>query len=66
MIITLYLHANKESAWEEAERAGLTGEALNLARFLGYEHKMEYEVDQQTGEGELVRVDGRQVLAAKE
>jgi hypothetical protein len=65
MIITLYLHGSKETAYDKAEQAGLKGEALKTAMYLGYEHKMEYEVDPKTGEGTLLRVDGRQLLFGK-
>lgn len=61
MRIILYLHSSKESAWDAAEKAGLTGEALAMAKYLGYEHKMEYEVDPQTGEGHLISVDGKEL-----
>jgi hypothetical protein len=60
----LYVHGSKEDAWEKAEAAGLTGEAVLAARFLGMEHKMEYEVDPKTGFGELISVDGRELAPA--
>jgi len=61
MKITLYLHSSKESAYEAARAAGLRGEVLKAAMYLGYEHKMEYEVDPETGIGTLVAVDDRKI-----
>jgi hypothetical protein len=62
MRITIYVHSSKEQSYDEAEKAGLTGEALKAAKFLGYEHKMEYEVDPTTGFGELIAVDDRKLM----
>lgn len=61
MRIILHVHGDKESSYAEAEKAGLTGEALKMAMYLAYEHKMEYEVDPQSGEGKLISVDGREL-----
>lgn len=61
MRIILYLHSSKENSCERAEAAGLTGNALTRAMYLGSEHKMEYEVDPATG---LVAVDGRLLAPA--
>ena len=65
MRIVLYVHGSKEAAWDAAEKAGLKGEAVMAARFLGGEHKMEYEVDPKTGFGDLVAVDDRKVMKKK-
>ena len=56
--ITLYAHISREDACDAAVKAGLTGEALRLASYLGTEHKMEYRVNPETGDGILVAVDG--------
>lgn len=61
MIITVYLHASKEHAYDAAFKAGLRGDALDKAMFLGYEHKIEYEVDPVTGDGVPVKIDGREI-----
>lgn len=39
MIIELYAHTDKETAWDVAQKAGLTGDALGNARHLGSEVK---------------------------
>lgn len=57
MIIELYAHTSKEAAWEAAEKAGLTDDALRMACYLGSEVKLKYQVDPATGEGILIAVD---------
>ncbi len=61
MKIEIYVHASRDDAWENAEKAGLQGEAAERASFLGYEHKLTFEVNPETGEGELVAVDDRKL-----
>lgn len=60
MRITLYVHGDKLTAYEEGEKAGLTGEALELFKFAGTEHKIEYEVDKK-GAAVPVKIDGRAI-----
>jgi hypothetical protein len=62
MRIVLHLHAIKEHAYEAAKAAGLIDEPLHKAMYLGLEHKMEYELDPQTGEGILLSVDGKELI----
>jgi hypothetical protein len=64
-MVELYVHASKEAAYEAAEKAGFTGEALGAARYLGHEHKMTYEVSED-GYGTLIAVDGRQLEKEKQ
>jgi hypothetical protein len=59
--ITIYVHTDKESSWQAGKKAGLKGEALEMAKYLGYEHAMKYEVDETTGEANLISVDGRKL-----
>ena len=59
-LMTLYVHASRESAYSEAEKIGLEGEALKCASFTGYEHKMLYEVDE-NGDSKLIEVDDRKL-----
>ena len=59
--VVLYLHSSKEAATDAAKGAGIQGEALEQAAYLGYEHKAEYMVDEKTGEGTLVSIDCRKV-----
>lgn len=57
-LIEIYVHSSKESAYDECEKAGLTGEALAMGKYLGTEHKMEYVVSTETGQATLIAVDG--------
>ena len=62
MIITVYVHSTKESAWDAGKKAGLSESQLSNFKYAGYEHRMEYEVDEE-GCPTLVSVDGRRLLA---
>lgn len=60
MKIDIYVHSSKESAYDAAVKAGITDEqALREASYLGYEHKLTFEVDEKTGDGKLIAVDDR-------
>ena len=61
MKLDIYVHANRETSWDRAIQVGLTGEAARKASFLGYEHKLTYEVDPETGDGTLIAVDDREI-----
>lgn len=62
VIVTLHLHSSKEESWTAAQEAGITDEkVLKTAMYLGYQHKLEFEVSTTTGEGKLIRVDGREL-----
>ena len=61
MKIDIYVHGDKETAYDAAEKAGLTGKALKTAMYLGYEHKLTYEVNPETGSGVLISVDDRKL-----
>jgi hypothetical protein len=60
MRVNLWLGSDKGSSWNRGEELGFSGEALVRFKFLGYEHKMTYEVDE-NGEGVLVAVDDREL-----
>lgn len=60
MIIDIYVHSSKETSYNAALQAGLTGDALDAAAYLAYEHKLSFDVDAKTGMGELVAVDDRE------
>src|ERR1700675_1612508 len=64
MRIDLYLHADKESAYEAGKEAGLSKKACDLFMYAGYEETMTYEVNS-AGSATLVAVNGR-ALAPKE
>lgn len=55
--IDIYLHGSKEDSYGAAEEAGLVGEALDNAMYLGYELKVTYSVDPETGDGTIIAVD---------
>jgi len=62
MRITLYVHGSKESAYEAGEKAGIKGDALELFKFTGGEHRIEYEVNPETGDSVPVKIDGRSII----
>jgi hypothetical protein len=62
MIIDIYLHSDKCSVYDKGEAAGLKGEALDKFMYAGYEEKLTYEVDANTGEYTLVKVNDRVLL----
>lgn len=59
MKITAYLHGSKESFRDAGEKAGLKGEALAMFAHAGCEHKVVYDVDENTGEATAVSIDDR-------
>lgn len=60
MRVDMYLHSSKEDGHEIAEKLGLKGEAAYNAAYIGYEHKMTYEVDEK---GNAVAGRGRRTEA---
>jgi len=65
MKISLFVHASKEHASDQGEKAGLEGEALQRFRFAGCEHEITYEVDPSTGEATAHAIDGRLIGGRK-
>jgi len=61
----VYVHGSKESMREHGREIGLTGEALNMFAYTGYEVELTVDVNEQTGESVIVAVDGRRVAALK-
>lgn len=64
MIISVYLHASKESCANAGQQAGLSEEAIGMFCYAGNEHKADYDVDPNTGKATLVAVDGVRLEAA--
>ncbi len=64
MIITTWLHAIKESNYEAGKQAGLSEEALQMFIYANTEVMITNRVDPNTGESEIIAVDGR-LLAEK-
>lgn len=62
MIIDIYLHSDQDSTYDKGEAAGLVGEALARFRYTGYEEKLTYEVNAETGESKLIKVNDRKLL----
>jgi hypothetical protein len=58
LIIKLYLHGDKETAYAAGERAGLTGDALRMFSYASSEHVVEYIVKRETGEASPEIFDG--------
>lgn len=54
-----YLHSCKESMCDLGQEIGLSSEALNRFVYALREVELEFEVDAETGECEIVKVDGR-------
>jgi hypothetical protein len=61
MRVEIYLHSSKEQNLETGARLGLTGDALTFFKYLAYEVKLEYDVDPKTGQGKLLKADGREL-----
>ena len=61
MRITVYVHGSDDSCYDAGEKAGLQGEALKMFSYAAYEHKIEYEVDPETGDARPVKIDGREI-----
>jgi len=61
----VYVHGSKESMREHGREIGLTGEALNMFAYTGYEIELTVDVNEQTGESTIIAVDGRMVAASK-
>lgn len=64
LTINLYAYTSEDNNYEKGEEIGLSGEALSLFRH-SHEHKMTYKVNPETGQTELIAVDGRELAAAK-
>jgi hypothetical protein len=58
MITEVFLHASKESMYNQGHAMGLKGEALNNFMYACYEVKLKLEVDEETGEAKIIGVDG--------
>jgi len=66
MKIDLYTHSNKEFNRVAGETAGLSGKALAYFLFAGYEHRMTYWVNEETGAATLVQVDGYSCVGVRD
>jgi hypothetical protein len=57
MKIDIYLHSDKDSVYDKGQAAGLSEEALRKFMYTGYEVKMTYDVNAETGDSKLIAVD---------
>ena len=62
MLITTYLHSDKESMRNTGEEAGLKGRALENFRYALYEVEFTLKVDEESGEAEIIEVNGRHLV----
>lgn len=53
-----YLHSSKEQMYDLGVKIGLKGKALDYFRCALYEVKFELEVNEETGEAKIIKVDG--------
>jgi len=59
--IEMYVHGSRETAYEEGSSQGFTDEVLRCFSHILTEFSMRFEVDPNTGFGELTHVDGRRL-----
>jgi hypothetical protein len=62
-IVTEYLHQDKESGWELANKLGFDEETVAFREVMGwaYEIPVELEIDMETGETTILKVQGKKV-----
>jgi len=58
----MYLHGDRDSAFEKGEMLGLEGEALSMFSHALTEVEFDVEVDMGTGEAKIIKVDGRELV----
>lgn len=61
MIATIYLHSDKDSNADLAIKLGLNDEAARMFIYACHEVKVDLDVNPETGEAKIVRVDDREV-----
>jgi hypothetical protein len=60
--IDVHLHADGDYMYSKADQLGLTGEAARDFSFIGYEHKLTFEVDlANPKDAKLIAVDDRKL-----
>lgn len=65
MIITAYLSSTKDQMYEKGREAGLSEEALAKFMYALYEVKFDLDVNWETGESKIIKVDGRKLNDGK-
>lgn len=57
----MYLHGSKEDNWDKGEEIGLSEKALDKFKYALYEVEFEIEVNEETGESTILKVNGREL-----
>jgi len=60
--ITAYVHSCKESMLDLGAANGISGEALENFKYALSEVKIEMRVDTETGDAQIVKVNGNHIL----
>ena len=61
-IMKAYLNSSKSNMIDLGENNGLSGQALENFAYALYEVEFDLEVDDQTGDSKILKVDGRKVI----
>lgn len=61
MIIDVYVHSTKDYMLEKGIKHGLKGKALDFFMCACYEVKLTLDVDEETGDSTVIKVDGREI-----
>ena len=62
MIVKGYLHGEKESNYDQAEKIGLSEKSAANFVDWGYEVEFDLEVERETGNTKIIAVDGHKLL----
>jgi hypothetical protein len=63
--VDVYLSASRETLYDQGQKMGLTGNALDMFTFTGYEEKITYAVDMETGASIAVALNDFDLQAPK-
>ena len=61
--VNVYLHSSREVMYDKGKALGLAGQALEYFAYTGYEEKITYAVDMETGESTPVALNDRELKA---
>ena len=61
--VDVYMHASRETVYEQGRELGLAGQALEYFAYTGYEEKITYAVNMETGESTPVALNDRELKA---
>ena len=65
-MVDVYLSADRERMYQKGETLGLTGEALRVFSFTGYEEKITYAVNMETGESTPVTLNDMELEGTRD